>query len=936
MSGVPALTECGDNSFKLKVPKFSVEPGEIVAVVGRVGAGKSSLIDAILGNMDTIQGSVSCGGRIAYVPQNCWCQNLSLRESILFGNDYNEDRYDEVIQACALELDIQILPAGDESMAGLRGINLSGGQRQRLNLARCAYAPSDLVLLDNALSAVDHHTAHHIFKHCIKDMMKDKAVVLITHQCQKVAIMDGGDMLYFGPYNDAAREKLSKVVPASHLLAAAGAAEQPRDAPKPTGLNKMKSSALQVGASSHLAYGEKKKVERKICLTQGEAIKVFVKLSPFMGAVFVINFIIYLASQTSRQVSDWWLSQWSQDTKVWYTQDVVPSNPDDAGTDYPYESLNASQAYIITYAICVLFFFASMVWRGQTFFWWARGSGQKIHEKAVHNTMFAPLGFFLTNPVGELLLAFTNDQDNMDEQLLDNLHYLGIYGLIILSTTITVSVTMYYFSIFGGILIIVTLILYYRHPHSVLLPNAVTIMMLYYYLPAATRLKALRTKTASELVGLVAETLEGLNVIQAFGKNEYFVATAAMRSDAHHSTVFTGESLNLWLAHYCDLYGAILVLAVSCFAVSMAESLGVAKVGLAFSNTIQLLVFYTWTVRFIAETLFSMSAVEKLGWLATEIPVEGAAMYNASTEAIEGRGKRAHLGKIVVRLNSDNSDGSDSCWPRRGVVQFENVWMKYSELAPFALKGVSFTLNHQDKVGVVGRTGSGKSTLLLALFRMFDLHKGSISVDGVDIASLPLKQLRLGLSIIPQEPVVFSGTVRNNLDPFKKHTDEELYGFLREASLYSLVEGLGGLQAKVTGSGSGAWSIGQQQLMCLARAALRKVPVLCLDEATSAMDPVTEQEVQAVIKRVFAERTIITIAHRLDTVIESDTVLVMEAGELKETGPSSSLLNNSKSMFSMLVDKTGPEAAAALRKMAAEFQATRLLHVNSTASNLTS
>eukprot|EP00798_Chlamydomonas_sp_ICE-L_P026578 gene26578-18344_t len=886
----------GDNSFKLKVPKFSVKPGEVVAVVGRVGAGKTSLIDAILGNMDTIQGTVSCGGRIAYVPQNCWCQNLSLRESILFGSDYDEDRYDEVIQACALELDIQILPAGDESMAGLRGINLSGGQRQRLNLARCAYAPSDLVLLDNALSAVDHH----IFKHCVKDMMKDKAVVFITHQ-----------------YNDAAREKLSKVVPASHLLAAAGAAEQPRDPPKAAGLNKMKSSALQVGASSHLAYGEKKKVERKICLTQGEAIKAFVKLSPFMGAVFVLNVIIYLACQTSRQISDWWLSQWSQDTKEWYTRDVVKSNPADAGTDFPYESLNASQAYIITYAICVLFFLVAMVARGQTFFWWARGSGQTIHKKAVHNTMFAPLGFFLTNPVGELLLAFTNDQETMDEQLLDNLHYLGIYGLIILSTTITVSVTMYYFSIFGGILIIVT------------------IMMLFYYLPAATRLKALRTKTASELVGLVAETLEGLNVIQAFGKNEYFVATAAVRSDAHHSTVFTGESLNLWLAHYCDLYGAILVLAVSCFAVSMAETLGVAKVGLAFSNTIQLLVFYTWTVRFIAETLFSMSSVEKLGWLATEIPVEGAAMYKASPDALEGsKATPAHLGKIVVRLNSDDSDGSDSCWPRRGVVQFDNVWMKYSELAPFALKGVSFTLNHQDKVGVVGRTGSGKSTLLLALFRMFHLHKGSISLGGVDIASLPLKKLRLGLSIIPQEPVVFSGTVRNNLDPFKKHTDEELYEFLREASLYSLVEGLGGLQAKVTGSGSGAWSIGQQQLMCLARAALRKVPVLCLDEATSAMDPVTEQEVQAVIKRVFAERTIITIAHRLDTVIESDTVLVMEAGELKETGPSSSLLSNNKSMFSMLVDKTGPEAAAALRKMAAEFQATRILHVNSTVSNL--
>jgi ABC-type multidrug transport system fused ATPase/permease subunit len=233
--------------------------------------------------------------------------------------------------------------------------------------------------------------------------------------------------------------------------------------------------------------------------------------------------------------------------------------------------------------------------------------------------------------------------------------------------------------------------------------------------------------------------------------------------------------------------------------------------------------------------------------------------------------------------------------------------------------GVTFRLNHAEKAGVVGRTGSGKSTLLLALYRMFELDKGTIRVDGVDVASLALRKLRPSLSIIPQEPVVFSGTVRSNLDPFGEFTDTAMWEVIKKANLESQVKAAGGIDGRVDGTGGQAWSLGQQQLVCLARAALRNVPVLCLDEATAAMDPHTEQEVQAVIKRVFQDRTTLTIAHRLDTVIESDQVLVMEAGVLKEMAPPSVLLDNRESMFSKLVDKTGAQAAAGLRQMAAEF-----------------
>jgi ABC-type multidrug transport system fused ATPase/permease subunit len=324
-----------------------------------------------------------------------------------------------------------------------------------------------------------------------------------------------------------------------------------------------------------------------------------------------------------------------------------------------------------------------------------------------------------------------------------------------------------------------------------------------------------------------------------------------------------------------------------------------------------MLVFYTWTVRNAADAISLMSSTEKIGWLATKTPQEGGPVAvvgrsNADGDhdglnAEDAETQHAHHKLAVVTTNTPGAN-----WPARGIINFDNVWMKYAPTAPFALKGVTFSLGHGEKAGVVGRTGSGKSTLLLALYRMFDLEKGHIVIDGVDVATLTLKKLRMGLSIIPQEPVVFSGTVRSNLDPFSEFQDARLWEVIKKVGLEDQVGNCGGLDGKVDGTGGQAWSLGQQQLVCLCRAQLRAVPILCLDEATAAMDPHTEQQVQAVMKRIFTDRTTLTIAHRLDTVIESHYVLVMEAGVLKEMAPPKTLLDDRESMFSKLVDKTGP------------------------------
>ncbi|GLC36807.1 hypothetical protein PLESTM_000504000 [Pleodorina starrii] len=885
-------------NWHLHVPRFDVRPGQVVAVVGRIAAGKSSLVQAILGNMVKEHGSQQVGGRISYVPQNPWLQNLSIRDNVLFGEAWDENKYEAVIESCALTMDLQILPQGDQSKAGIRGVNFSGGQRQRVNLARCAYADADLVLLDNALSAVDHHTAHHIFDKCIKGLFADKAVVLITHQiefmprCDAVAIMDEGRCLYFGKWNEEAQQLLGKLLPITHLLHAAGSQEAPPAPKKKEGdkANPQKSQSLQLTlAPTSIGKPTPKDPSKEAPkLTAFKSALIYT----YYGNLFLVFvcFIFFLAAQTTRQVSDFWVRWWVNDQYLHY------DNP-------KLQDPGATKFYSLIYLLLVGLFYLMMVGRGITFLWWVLRSSENIRKKALHNVLNAPMGFFLVTPVGDLLLNFTKDQDIMDENLPDAIHFMGIYGLILLSTTITVSVTISFFGAFTGFLIIMTLI------------------MLSVYLPAATALKKTRAVSGGQLVGLVAEVLEGLNVVQAFSKQEFFIEEAARRTDVTNAAVFNAESLNLWLAFWCDLIGACLVGVVSAFAVGMKDSLGAATVGLAFSNIIQMLVFYTWVVRFIAESISLFNSVEGMSWLADYVPHDGVFF---DQKQLDGVAKSITLpdGQIVPAASKVQvvvDDAALARWPATGNIRFEDVWMQYRLDAAWALKGVTFRINDGEKVGAVGRTGSGKSTTLLALYRMFELGRGRILIDGVDIATLSLKRLRTGLSIIPQEPVMFTGTVRSNLDPFGEFKDDTvLWEVLQKVGLEAQAQHAGGLDGKVDGTGGKAWSLGQMQLVCLARAALRAVPILCLDEATAAMDPHTEQIVQETIKKVFDDRTTITIAHRLDTIIESDKVLVMDAGELKEYAPPAQLLADRETMFSKLVDKTGVAAAAALRKMADE------------------
>ncbi|KXZ48458.1 hypothetical protein GPECTOR_27g628 [Gonium pectorale] len=995
--------------FRLNIPKFEVKSGEVVAVVGRVGSGKSSIFQAVLNHMVLESGALHVGGSMAYVPQTPWVQNLTLKDNITFGLPFDEEKYKQVIHACALELDLQILPKGDQTMAGERGINLSGGQRQRVCLARAAYHDCDLILLDNPLSAVDQHTARHIFDKCIKGIFKDKAVIWITHQLEllpevtSICITDGGKSLYFGPYDP---ESLNRYLPVDHLLFAtveagesgvqkpAAEAEKEKEAAaaaakeaaakssladdwkhkesegrksfqrsskagiRPTdsvsdSMNKLvqEDAAKREEEEAALRSHERRSAEARRSgqralgrvseeaganpaleetpeeiaalfngvprrVTAMGALRVYVRAG---GTVmFFCSLAVFAFAQTVRILSDTWIRWWAEPDRFGFYPNGVIRNKAAVNDPVFDTEKKASEAYILGYFGFVMLFVICLISRDSSFSWWHLRGSTKLHNKLFYRVLRAPLLFFLRTPVGDILNAFAKDQDTLDETLPDTLHMSLIYLMILLTSLGIVTSSLYIYAALTGALFLAFA------------------MMQQLYLPAATILKRWAGDTASMVFVHVDESLHGMEVIKAFDAENYFLQENIRRINVHHLALFNTEQCHLWLAFWCDFYGAVMVVATCLLSVAYKDEVGAAAVGLAISNTIQVLVFFTWVVRGAADTVSMWDAVERVATFVTNVPEENdvapsllpgasnGSLHNTANGngAVNGKSANGASSSMVeIKVEGDKAVSADGeppkNWPAQGDIRFEKVCLRYYPGAPLALKFVSFHIKDGEKIGVVGRTGSGKTTLLMALFRMFELAYGRIVIDGLNIAQIKLQKVRAGIAIIPQEPVMFKGTVRSNLDPFGEAPDAELWRALELVHLKEAVTELGGLDSAVAEGGSN-FSLGQKQLVCMARCVLKPTRILVLDEATAAMDLQTDSLIQKTIRKAFSERTTVTIAHRLDTIIFSDRILAMASGQLKEFAPPTQLLENPASFFTKLVEDTGPHASKMLRRMAAE------------------
>ncbi|KAI1320479.1 hypothetical protein EDD11_000864 [Mortierella claussenii] len=863
------------SSFVLKNIDLKIPRGQLVAIVGAVGSGKSSLLNALVGEMRKSGGTMEYGGTIGYCPQSAWIQNATVKDNILFGLPLDEARYQRVIKDCALERDIQILPDGDQTEIGERGINLSGGQKQRVNIARAVYFDADVVLLDDPLSAVDAHVGKYLFKHCIMGALQGKTRVLVTHQLHVlpqvdyVICMKDGEIVERGTFY----ELMANEGEFSSLMKAHGGIEDIEkdgeegeeasddhsvDSAITTGAEKV----LEANIDEKKGTGDKKDDaapagKRKALMSQeeratgsvdGKIYKDYVKAA---GGTYLLPTLLLLliATQIAKVGNDLWLSYWTKD-----------------------RFKESQKFYMVLYAVWGLAQGLFQFINGFYFSLAGARAAKVLHHKALKNIFRAPSSFFDTTPLGRIINRFSKDVDACDNLLSESYRMFTGTASIVLSTFILISVIFPYFLV----PLVPMLILYYY--------AAV------YYRSSSRELKRIDSILRSSLYAHFSETLSGLATIRAYREQERFIERNAYFIDLENRPYFMSYSIQRWLGVRLETIANTLVLCTSLLGVFGRFSVDPSTIGLVLSYSMSVTGTFNWCVRQYAEVENNMNAVERLHHYAEELSVEAPAII------------------------PDNRP-VDS-WPSTGAISIRHLEMRYRPELPSVLHNLSLDIKGGEKIGVVGRTGAGKSSIMMALFRLVEPTQGTMEIDGVDICKLGLFDLRTRLAIIPQDPVLFSGTIRSNLDPFEKRTDQELWEVLERSDLKNYVVSLdGGLDSQVSEFGENL-SVGQRQLLCLARAMLTHARVIIMDEATASVDVATDVMLQKAIRVDFAESTVLTIAHRLNTVIDYSRVLVLDHGEIKEFDTPANLLSRPDSVFASMVDETGPVNAALLRSLA--------------------
>lgn len=500
-----------------------------------------------------------------------------------------------------------------------------------------------------------------------------------------------------------------------------------------------------------------------------------------------------------------------------------------------------------------------------------------MHDRSFSAVLHAPMTFFDTTPLGRIVNRFSKDQDVLDTLIMDSIRsFLTMFMQAIGTIVMMVDVEPLFIIGFAPVMLVYLLIqrVYRRSSREV---------------------KRLDAVNRSPLFAHFSETLTGLPTIRAYRQGPRFIDENFNRLNGNNRPYFISQVSQRWLAQYLETLGALLIFVVAIIAVVERDStsnVSPGQLGLILSYAMNITGMLTWMVRQSVEAENYMNSVERSAFYTEHLPAE--APYNVP-----------EVDDAAVEKN----------WPQRGEVRFENVAMRYREGLPLVLDHINAVIQPGEKVGVVGRTGAGKSSMMIGLFRLVEACDGQIKIDGVNIRTLGLEQLRSHMAIIPQDPVLYSGTIRSNLDPFGNYTDDQLWAVLRKSFLYDAIVSMDGkLEAPVAENGENL-SVGQRCQVCLARAMLRNAKILIMDEATASVDLQTDAWIQKSLREQFA-CTILTIAHRLNTIIDYDRVMVLSQGKIVEFDTPARLLRNPVSVFTALVSETGAENASMLTKLA--------------------
>ncbi|KAI9175673.1 hypothetical protein H9P43_006037 [Blastocladiella emersonii ATCC 22665] len=872
-----------DDKVVLDVPSLDFEPGTLTAVVGSVGSGKSALLAAILGEIDKVRGSVTVRGDVAFITQQAFILNDTVRNNITFGLEFDKDVYRRVIDACSLRKDLQVLAQGDETMIGEKGISLSGGQKARVACARAVYASEmgkvSVVAADDILAAVDAHVDRHMFNALFSrtsGLLRGKTVILVTHavhhlpEVDRIVLIRDGTVAETGDYatlmaangevtalvneymakrqaegeddEDDASSADSATVAEETLIGYATVGATTSDKTLTHRRSKASLNEKEAGddANDHDFAGLEGAAEDTSEKKGSGAVSYKVYLQYFKYCGYGVMSINFLASALGCAIGiglTLWLGQWG-----------AAAGRGEGNTGFylgVYAAITIGNGIINVFSI--YFGLAVVAIRG------ARATFRSMLDRVLRY----PLSYFDLNPSGRVLNRFSSDQKNIDVMIPQQISQLQFMGLQTIATLITILV--------AAPLVIV-----------VLAPVVILFVLIQsWYLSASREIQRVYMVLNSPVFTHFSETLNGLTTIRSFGHQARFRNKGESLFDASSRGFYNLISTNRWLFVQLQLLGNLIVSGVA-FAAVTTKTSGTSLVGVALTYSFDLTFMVGGLLRVYAQLENAAVSVERV-----------QQMLEQPTEAAE-----------------ETTFSLDPEWPARGEISFDGYSAAYRPGLPLVLKDLKLTFEAGKKVGIVGRTGAGKSTMTLALFRIIEAAAGSISIDGLDISTIGLHDLRSRLTILPQDAYLMEASIRDNLlNPTGQRDDAALWSALEGASLATYVRSLDeGLDALLTQS---SLSVGQAQLLCLARAILRKSRVLVLDEATASIDGATDNLVQETIRREFDGCTVITIAHRIGTIIDYDKILVLDHGEVAEFDTPEALLARPESVFYSLAKESG-------------------------------
>uniref|UniRef100_A0A4W6C442 ABC-type glutathione-S-conjugate transporter n=1 Tax=Lates calcarifer TaxID=8187 RepID=A0A4W6C442_LATCA len=825
------MIENGTFSWSAEGPPSSVcHVVPLLLVVGHVGSGKSSLLSAMLGETEKRSGQVTVKGSVAYVPQQAWIQNATVQDNIIFGREKLKTWYHRVLEACALLPDLDILPAGDATEIGEKGLNLSGGQKQRVSLARAVYRKADVYLLDDPLSAVDAHVGQHIFDKVIgpKGVLRDKTRILVTHgmsflpQADLILVLVDGEITESGSYQEllsrhgAFADFIHTFASTERKESAIQRGEETFQLGDTTNTNLQNMEPVSETDQEQVPEDLGKLTVVDKARTGRVRLEMYKKYFKTIGLAIIIPIVFLYAFQQGASLAyNYWLSMWADDPVVNGTQ---------IDTDLKltvFGALGFAQGIAIfgtTVAISICGIIAS----------------RHLHMDLLINVLRSPMSFFESTPSGNLLNRFAKEIDAIDCMVPDGLKMM-----------LTLSAPAWFHSL--------KLVFYF----STVGYRASTVA-------TSCQLRRLEAVSRSPIYTHFNETVQGASVIRAFGEQSRFILQANERVDFNQTSYFPRFVATRWLAVNLEFVGNGVVLAAAILSVMGKSTLSPGIVGLAVSHSLQVTGILSWIVRSWTDVENNIVSVERVN--------EYAETAKEASWTIEG-------------------SSLPTAWPQKGTIEFQDYGLQYRKGLELALKGITLHIREREKVGIVGRTGAGKSSLALGIFRILEAAKGKIFIDGkLSPGFHHINLLNNSCCPLSQDPVLFSGSLRMNLDPFDTYTDEEVWSSLELAHLKNFVSNLPDKLNHECSEGGENLSLGQRQLVCLARALLRKTKILVLDEATAAVDLETDTLIQSTIRTQFEDCTVLTIAHRLNTIMDYTRVIVMDRGHISEMDSPTNLI----------------------------------------------